>query len=40
MCTLIATHKLYIIFEMLPSKVNGLHMNNIFMHNVDFKSGQ
>ena len=38
MYTLIATHKLYIIFKMLPCQVNGLHINTIIMHNVDFKS--
>ena len=38
MQTLIATHKLYIIFEMLPSYVNRLHINIIIMHNADYKS--
>ena len=32
------SYKPYIIFEMSPCLVNGLHINTIFMHNVDFKS--
>ena len=38
MYTLRATYKPYIIFEMLPCSVNGFHIYNIFMHNVDFEN--
>ena len=34
--TLIATHKLYNTFEMLPCLVNRLHITTIIMHNADF----
>ena len=33
-----ATYKSYSIFEILPCSVNGFHIYNIFMDNVDFEN--